>query len=236
MLIFSILSDSICKTLFWSGSLFLAGGSGSNNTMAYSYNGCDWIGLGKSIFNNECRCFEFNGDIYVAGGFYNFAFAYSYEGINWIGITNSISSIFTIGCLSIAWNGSIFCAVGDNNLSSPYFTTATSYNGITWTGGNTTLLNVGYSICWNGNKYVAVGNKIIYSYDGFNWSLATGDTGTTYNKNTVIWDGNYFFVTKLLNFIEFKVLKVIVLEFHKFHFLLIYQYIDQHYSCKENIF
>jgi hypothetical protein len=44
--IFSLIGYGIA----WNGKLWIATGTGSTNSLAYSNNGIDWFGLGKTIF------------------------------------------------------------------------------------------------------------------------------------------------------------------------------------------
>lgn len=75
--------------------------------------------------------------------------------------------------LDIAWNGSIFCAIGASNA------VATSPDGITWTGRTTGATNSYTGICWAPSLglFVAVGTDssgfitLIYtSPDGITWT------------------------------------------------------------------
>ena len=38
------------------------------DTIAYSYDGIKWTGLGQSIFSNSGLCISFNGQLYIAIG------------------------------------------------------------------------------------------------------------------------------------------------------------------------
>ena len=74
----------------------------------------------------------------------------------------------------MAWNGSIWVAVGD--------TIAYSSNGISWIPlTNSVFSDTGYGVAWNGKMWVAVGegttNTIAYSSDGINWTGATDLSG-----------------------------------------------------------
>lgn len=62
-------------------------GSGSQCTMAYSYDDITWFKStsGNSVFSYWCRCLEWNGSMWVACGVINGAWGmgYSSDGINW---------------------------------------------------------------------------------------------------------------------------------------------------------
>jgi len=68
---------------------------------------------------------------------------------------------------------------------------ASSQDGITWSGINTSALDVVIGVAWNGTRWVAVGlgssDTIAYSDDGLNWTGVGGTLFTTgYN---VAWNG-----------------------------------------------
>ena len=134
----------------------------------------------------------------------NTTMAYSYDGVYWIPMPNSP---FTILCTAVAWNGSIWVAMGAGQNSLAY-----SYDGLNWTGlgqglfqlntAATTPLYGGFA--WNNVIWVAVtttsnavnvGNSFLYSYDGINWiPNASGGLPTTtaiYWTN-VYWNGSLF--------------------------------------------
>jgi len=134
----------------------------------------------------------------------NYTMAYSYDGVYWIPMTNSP---FTILCTAVAWNGSIWVAMGAGQNSLAY-----SYDGFNWTGlgsglfvlntAATTPLYGGFA--WNNFIWVAVatttnavnvGNSFLYSYDGINWiPNASGGlpTTTAISWTNVYWNGFLF--------------------------------------------
>jgi len=74
---FSTSGNCVC----YGGFIWLAGGIGTTNTLAYSNNGTTWTGLGKTAFPTVCSSICWNGKRYVgAGGNY---IGYSPDGINW---------------------------------------------------------------------------------------------------------------------------------------------------------
>lgn len=94
----------------------------------------------------------------------------------------------------VAWNGSIFCAVGNAG------TVVTSPDGTTWTdrtAGSTTVNNL-RSIAWDAvaGVFVAVGssNTIISSADGISWTDRS--EGISGDFNCIVADGSgTFFAT-----------------------------------------
>jgi hypothetical protein len=163
----------------------LAFGSGTNS-IAYSYDGINWTGLGTGAFTSAGTAYGgcWNGKLWVAGGANGSGAAvmvYSYDGINWTTITQSV--ITTI-VYNIAWNGTVFVAVGQSTISP----IAYSYNGINWIASATPAATLGftraYCVGW-GQNYFVVGaggagttNNYAYSTDGINWTggIITGTT------------------------------------------------------------
>ena len=162
---------------------WIAVGSGTN-TIAYSNNGINWIGLGSSIFTNRGYGVAWNGTMWIAAGSGTNSIAYSNDGTNWIGLG---ISIFTNNGFGIAWNGRMWIAVGEGTNSIAY-----SYNGINWTGlGTSIFTNAGYGVAWNGRMWIVVGsgtNSIAYSYDGISWSGLEESIFTNYGYG-ITWNG-----------------------------------------------
>ena len=81
--IFTTSGNCIC----YGGFIWLAGGKGGN-TLAYSYNGFFWTGLGTTAFPTVCSSICWNGTRYVgAGGNY---IGYSADGITWYSAPTSL--------------------------------------------------------------------------------------------------------------------------------------------------
>jgi len=133
----------------------------------------------------------------------NYTMAYSYDGVFWIPMSNSP---FTILCAAVAWNGSIWVAMGAGQNSLAY-----SYDGFNWTGLGQGLFQlylaagtVPYgSFAWNNVIWVAVvntnavGQNFLYSYDGINWipNASGGLPSPTGNWMQVYWNGFLFLAT-----------------------------------------
>lgn len=118
----------------------------------------------------------------------------STNGMDWIAAT---TNFFSGGQGSaVAWNGSMWVAVGLNGSSN---TIATSSDGMTWFAATTTnfFSNVigGLGVAWNGLIWVAVGgagsSTIATSTNGTDWNPATnffsGGTGHAVAWNGSIW-------------------------------------------------
>ena len=161
--------------VYWSGKLWVAGGTGTN-CLAYSYDGINWEASsgGNSIFTS-CNGLGWNGYLWIAGGQGTNTLAYSYDGINWVSSANG-NTILTDGCWEITTNGKIWVAGG---RGSGTHRLAYSYDGINWTGsssGSNILTISCFGLYWNGQLFVAGGNgtnRLAYSYDGINWVVST---------------------------------------------------------------
>jgi hypothetical protein len=165
------------------------------NTLAYSYDGIKWNGLGKGIFTDQCLTVASNGNLWVAGGKgTSNTLAYSYNGIDWIGLGTTIFPTVSGYCNTVSTNGKIWLAGGTASTGS--HTIAYSYDGINWTGlGKTTFINSTTCFAWNGTIWVAsgytTGNQLAYSYDGIIW-VACENTPFDGVCDSVVWSGTKF--------------------------------------------
>ena len=152
------------------GSIWVAIGTGNNDSMAWSENGIKWYGLGLKLFTQGYSV-EYNGTYWVATGFGSNNFAYSEDGKIWIG--GEIKDFYgdDIFGIDLAWNSKMWIVVGKSNGNNPnmYYST----NGMTWTGINQKPIITPSSISWNGSIWILTGdkNKIAYSEDGKSWIL-----------------------------------------------------------------
>jgi hypothetical protein len=172
----------------------VAVGQGTN-TLAYSFNGISWIGLGTSVFTSFGYSVAWNGSLWVAvgSGSGGATIATSPNGINW----TARSSQWTPGTLAakaVAWNGSLWVA-GGQGTTVPNL--ATSPDGITWTSRSSGLGTTGaVAVAWNGWMWVAVGgtgsisDTIVYSYDGINWIGAGSPFDNFDGGGGVAWNGS----------------------------------------------
>jgi hypothetical protein len=87
--------------IFYGGFIWLAGGIGTGNTLAYSYDGMTWTGLGITNFPGGCTSICWNGTRFVGIG--TTYVGYSADGITWY---SSSRSLFTT-TQSVVSNASI---------------------------------------------------------------------------------------------------------------------------------
>lgn len=160
-----------------SPGFFLAGGSASAtapHSIATSPDGITWTGQGQPFF--DCRALCFNGDIIVGGTGLSVGnqVRWSTDGITW----NVVSGTIPVLTRGIAWNGSVFCAVGNNGNNicvsgdGKVWTAATQPVGSFWATQG--LL----SITFDGTKFIAGANNnptnaLGYSFNGINWAPIT---------------------------------------------------------------
>ena len=167
--------------------LWVLGGSGAN-TLAYSYNGIVWIGLGKSIFATQGNGVAYSSSgTWVAVGSGTNTLAYSSTGLSWTGLG---TNVLQIGVM--VTNNDVIWVAGGSIQTSIGNTVAYSYNGNTWFGaGNVVFSNLLNDVTWNGQMWVGVGssgNTVGYSFDGINWT-GLGKTTFTTVAYGVIWSG-----------------------------------------------
>jgi hypothetical protein len=176
----SIPNMSILKSLSWNRSnegvpyiqpLTVAVGDG-DNTIAYSYDGIYWNGLGKNIFSIRGNKAVWNGAFWLAVGSGTCWCAKSFDGISWEAIhDNKFTEAY-----DVAWNGFVFVAVGEGSTRI-----AISVNGIEWSHIHNSeyLFTIrATSITWTGKVWLAYGsgaNTTAISNDiyAFNWSPTT---------------------------------------------------------------
>jgi hypothetical protein len=146
----SSIFTSYCSAICWNGFIWVAGGTGTN-TLAYSYDGINWQGLGTTFITGICYDIIWTNTIFVAVGSGTNPVAYSYDGINW---TTPTITVFTT-VYSIAWNGFYMIATGagTNRLAS-------SKDGINWQGlGQTSMFSLCACIVWTGGVWIAGGTN-----------------------------------------------------------------------------
>ena len=82
--------DSYATCAVWNGTLWVAGGLGTLNAVAYSYDGMNWTGVGPittgpSSTTTFCSSMVWTGQNFV--GVSNDVIIKSSDGINWIGLS-----------------------------------------------------------------------------------------------------------------------------------------------------
>ena len=168
----------------WNGTQWLAGIEGGSDTLIYSYDGINWIGLGQTLFSTKCSYISWNGIQWVAVGSGTNTLAYSYDGTVWTGIGTGVLSTSGNG---VVWGKDKYVATGEGTHSLAY-----SNDGIVWTGLGQVFFPIGRGIAYNGLMWVACGEgsatTLIYSSDGINWTAAYSQPFTL-GAWDVAWNG-----------------------------------------------
>jgi hypothetical protein len=178
--------------------MWIAVGDGTYK-IATSIDGINWTGVNTSVFNgaegvayNSLRpnTITFPTNRIVAVGSGGNQIVYSPDGNAWTAVTPSPFSTQGTG---VAWNGSIWVAVGVGAASNNSIAYSLD-NGISWLAPTTwtnPFSSGGNGIAWNGSMWVAVGTSATYnianSSDGINWTSVVSPFTTS--GNSVAWDG-----------------------------------------------
>jgi hypothetical protein len=128
--------------------------------------------------------------LWVAVGHGSRTIKYSSDGIFW---NNATGDVFINSAYGVAWNGSMWVAVGEFSGGS---TIRYSYDGITWYRATIGIFSQnGYGVAWNGRIWVAVGDEadltttIKYSNDGIVWNNVSS-VGFTRWGYGIAWNGS----------------------------------------------
>jgi hypothetical protein len=95
-----VVFSSAGNSAFWNGTVAVAGGTGTGNTIATSSDGITWTGRGVATFSTACNGVYWNTQRWVAVGSGGNSIAYSYNGTTWysaINNTNVLSTGFGVG-------------------------------------------------------------------------------------------------------------------------------------------
>jgi hypothetical protein len=192
-------TDGQGNAIAWNGSLWIAAGSTaySSVSIATSPDGITWTIATNTLANayavasrrplyppptpptppvTEAFC--------VAGGNGPNTIAYSYDGLTWNASTCPFDGEELRG---VAWNGSLWVAVGYNPDRTAAI--ATSPDGIEWTPRTSSLI-FGFGVAWNGSLWVAVGTTIATSSDGITWTDASNNPFTSAQVYGIAWNGS----------------------------------------------
>lgn len=178
----------------YNGKIFVVGGT--EGTIVTSSDGITWTkaDLGNLDYPYSIGGFIWDGKQFIARGLYG---AYgiiltSPDGYSW---TTRITDIHG-GFNKIAWNGSIYVAVGNQGVMY------TSEDSITWVPAQSSGQDPFYDIAYNGEIFIVAGfgGKILTSSDGEEWSTINLDIVDSldygnFGTKTILWDGNQFVVT-----------------------------------------
>ena len=156
---------------------WVATGGGTTNSLAYSFDGSNWTGVGKSMFSIygsgvACNYSPVRTFVAVGNGANN-SIATSSDGISWTGLGKSIFSSRGNGVAYSAEKG-IWVAVGIGSNSA-----ATSTNGSTWTGLGS-FFGSANAVAYGAGRWIIVGQGV--SGCPFACSTAT-------STDAAVWSG-----------------------------------------------
>lgn len=102
--------DNYASTVVWNGTMWMLGGVGSTNNLAYSYDAITWTGLGTTIFSIQVNQIAWNGKLWmvVGNGVTNYV-AYSANGTTWVGL-GKIGSLTPFN--TVVWTGQKWIIAG----------------------------------------------------------------------------------------------------------------------------
>ena len=177
------------------GTMWIATGNPGTDSMAYSYDGITWIGLGAVNFDQICNGVAWSDDLgmWVAVGKGTYNVAYSYDGLNWTGLhmggANTVCVLVFYATTLSKW----FIGV---NLTSPVL--FDSPDGINWTGvADNKILSYLSDMAFDGTTFVVVGlgssHTTEHSIDGVNWT-GDGKPFGNYIWNSIANNGSRFVV------------------------------------------
>jgi hypothetical protein len=174
----------IAGSIIWNGTMWLAGMITGSDTIIYSFNGINWIGLGQVGFNTRCNQLAWNDFLWVATGFGVNTLFYSYDGLSWNGLG---SSIFSTEGFGVAWGGGIFVATGSGSACL-----ASSPDGINWTASGSTVFTEGRKIAYGNGLFIACGvagtSSMAYSSTGLTWTPVSSPPFSV-SAYDVAWNG-----------------------------------------------
>jgi hypothetical protein len=171
----------------WNGTMYLAVGTGAN-TMAYSYNGLNWFGLGSGVFSVAGNGVAWNGACWLALGSGGNSMATSLDGMVWTGLGSGMFS-GAVG-YTAKWNGRYWLAGGSGGVAYSSSAYAGSWTSLGAVSGITTC----YAIEWlSGRWYIggSGGNGMAY-LDSVNPSVGSwvaSSASFSVATNGMAWNG-----------------------------------------------
>lgn len=178
-------SNNLTTAAWIGGSINLFVVCGANGVLVTSPDGANWTSRSSTVGLNAIKGIAFNGTtivIVAAAG----QIATSNDGINWTNRTSPTTNSLN----SVAYNGSIFCAVGDTGSN-----VIVSNDGITWSAANPTgkcvvsssINNI--SITSLGSTFFLVQDSkpgVFQSTDGITWIGYATPTGSNLRGITTV--------------------------------------------------
>jgi hypothetical protein len=172
---------TVVNDVYWNGTIWVGVGSG-NNTLGYSYDGINWVGIGATVFTTSGNNVYYStvNSLWIATGQGGNTIATSADGITW---TGRGAGVFTSAGYKVGYDNNLLVAVGQGGN-----TIASSTDGTSWTS-QTPYSNFaqGYGIAYGNGLYIAVGAGasvgagVATSTDGITWINRGGFSSHIYD-------------------------------------------------------
>lgn len=173
------------KAIVWTGQQFVAM---ANSICATSPDGVTWTMRTAPALQIRWMATNGNGTVIaMTGGINSTVCGVSTDhGNTWGTVTLSGVSAYWSG---VAWNGSIFCAIGSGAGGTGGTNAATSPDGLIWTAQTLPVGAVWSSIATDGTKFCIVGTGTIslISTTGATGTWTQGNTLPSYTWNNIVW-------------------------------------------------
>ena len=148
--------------VYWNGTIWVGVGSG-RNTLGYSYDGINWIGIGATIFSTSGNnvYYSTTNSLWIATGTGTNTIATSVDGINW---TGRGTTVFTTVGGKMTYYNNLLIGVGSGSSMI-----ASSTNGISW--DTNARIRTGRTVAYINNQWIVGGDGATFatSTDGNNW-------------------------------------------------------------------
>jgi hypothetical protein len=152
---FDILNQPFTKVndVYWNGTIWVGVGeyfSTVRNTIAYSYDGINWVGIGATIFTTSGNNVYYStaNSLWIATGTGTNTLATSVDGINW---TGRGTTVFTTAGGRITYYNNLLIGVGEGSSKI-----ATSTDGISW--DTNARITTGRTVVYINNQWVVAGD------------------------------------------------------------------------------
>lgn len=183
-------TTGMAKRISGSTTTIVAVGTGC--TLVSTTNGLSWWGYSSGKFEGTSVVY---GDKFVAGSRYGYIYTSNTGGNDWTPQTSLRNSTWGTSAYvyDIAWNGSIYCAVG-GIPSNGEGQAATSNDGITWTHRPDVNNSIGSwtvdKVTWNGSVFCLLsrGGYCMTSPDGTSWTNNGTISGFSGTWNSLVSD------------------------------------------------
>lgn len=184
---------NILFCVVWNGNQAIAAGGFNGTIILTSDDGISWTLRSEKSKASGFYSIIWADNFYIATGWRRDGTSVSErygvmltstDGVNW----SDIKIESNIPTQKIAWNGTIFIAVGSEG------TILSSQDGKEWTEQDSNVQSSLHDIVWNGSEFVTVGGDgtILSSSDGINW-LYEGDVAFG-NLRSIIWTGKEYII------------------------------------------